>query len=597
MKRHHLIALGLIVLVAAVFSEVPHMDFLDWDDPGNVFDNRCYRPVTVEKLAQLWREPMLGFYMPVTRTVWAGLATIAVEPGADLATAPQPFRPGVFHAANLVVHAANVLLVFALLRLLGLGDWGAGAGAAVFAVHPLQVEPVAWVTGLKDVLSACFALLALWQYLLAAAPREQGRPGRPRLRYALGLAFFALGVLSKQTVVVLPAIAFALDVGVLRRPWRRSALALAGWLPVALAGALLASWTEAGMVPTDEVAWWQRPFVAGDALAFYLGKLFCPVRLMAHYGRAPLLVMQHCWAYLTWLAPAGLIVVLVGVRGRAPELTAAGAVFIIGLLPVLGLVPFGNQDVGNRFAYLSMLGAAQALGLVVRALPHRATAYVIAALVLVLSALSLRESYYWYSSATLFERNAQLNPRSWAAHEVLGKEYQRRGDPVRAEAHYRLALQANPSSVGVYDNYGALLSATGRPEQAVEMFRRAIELDPERALSRFNLGTALLALDRAQEAVDHLRQGARLSPGDARMQATLGSALVRTGAAEEGIAHLRRAIELDPGYGLAHFNLGLALRDAGRQQEATEHFDAARRLGITLAPPPPLDRPRGQDQG
>lgn len=595
MRRHYLIAIGLLVLVAAVFAEVPRMDFLDWDDPGNVFDNPYYRPVTWGNVAELWRRPLLGFYIPVTRTVWAGIAALAVKPGVDPAipTDPgafpssdaQPFRPAPFHIANVALHLANVLLVFGLLRLLGFGDWPAAAGAAVFGVHPAQVEPVAWVTGLKDVLAAFLALAALYQYLAYARVRNEGLPA-PRWRYVAGLLLFALAVLSKQTVAVLPLIAFALEVGVLGRPWQDSARALARWLPVAAAGAALASWTDPGLVATDLVPWWQRPFVAGDALAFYLGKLAAPIRLMAHYGRAPTVVMAQPWAYVTWLAPAAVIAALVLARRRAPGLTAAGAVFVIGVLPVLGLRPYFNQDVGTRFTYLALLGGALAVAWVARRWPTKATGYVVVAVLAVLGWTAMMESLYWSGSVALFERTVALNPRSWAAHSSLGKIEEARGNVPAAEAHYRAAIDANPTYVPARLNFGALLQATGRIDGAIEQFGAALHADPLSAAGHESLGAALLAKGDVDEGAEQLRRAIELSPGLWRAHFNLAAALLMQQDFAGAEREYRMTIALNPAHGPARVNLGLALLAQGRKAEARAVFEEARRMGMDVELPP-----------
>lgn len=571
------------------------MHFLDWDDAGNVFDNPYYRPVTWARVAELWRKPLLGFYIPVTRTVWAGIAAIAVKPGADpsiptdpgafASTEAQPFRPGPFHTANLVLHLANVVLVFALLRMLGMGDWPAAVGAAFFGVHPAQVEPVCWVTGLKDVLSGFLALAALYQYLAYARARRDGRQA-PRWRYAAGLALFALAVLSKQTVAVLPLIALALEIGVMRRPWRASARALAGWLPVSAAAAVLAMWTDPGLAPTDLVAWWQRPFVAGDALAFYLGKLVAPVRLMAHYGRTPAMVMSQPWGYVTWLAPAAVITALVVARRRAPELTAAGAVFIIGVLPVLGLRPYFNQDVGTRFMYLALAGGALAVAWVVRRWPTRLTGYLVAVALLALGGMSAMESLYWSGSVSLFERALELNPRSWAAHSSLAKIEQARGNFAAAEEHCRAAIAANPTFVPARINYGALLQATGRLDEAIEQFQAATEADPLNFNARQSLGAALLAAGRVDEAIGQLRQALELAPGLWQARFNLAAALMMKGDFAGAEEQYRLTIALNPAHAPARFNLGLALLAQGRKAEARAAFEQARRMGMQVEPPP-----------
>ncbi len=581
MQRHHLIGLGLIVLVAVTFFEVPQMDFVDWDDPGYIFDNAHYRPPSLENVLDFWRRPALGHYIPLTHTAWAGLAAIAISPGADVTRDMQPFNPGVFHAANLVMHAANVLLVFGLLRLLGMGNWPSAAGAALFAVHPAQVEAVAWATAFKDVFSGFFALLALWHFLAWARAKSEERPV-PRWRYGVALVCFTLAVLSKQTMVVLPAIALALDVGVLRRPWRRSAVALAPWLAPALVGALTTIWIDVGLLPGDRVAWWQRLFVAGDSLAFYLGKLFVPIRQMAHYGRNPAVVVQQWWGYVTWLAAAAFIALLVLMRRRTPELVAAGAVFIVGVSPVLGLVPYYNQDPGTRYMYMSMVGAALAFAWVARRRPLRPVTYAMVAVLALCAADSTLESFYWHGSVPLFERNLELNPRSWAAHSVLGKYAGARGDLAVAEAHYRAAIEADPDQVVPHLDLGTLLLNSGRTEEAVEHFRAAVAVNDLHAMAHYSLGAALLQDGRPREALPELQRALELAPDMWKAHYNLGVALQDLGETDAAIEHFRVVTEAAPGYALGYAALGLALREAGREDEARRALNQSRWLGLDV---------------
>lgn len=575
MRREHLVALLLVIVVAGVFFAVPSMDFVRWDDQVNVYENPYYRPVTLDAVADLWEEPYFGFYIPVTRTVWAAIARATQPAARAMALRSQPFDASAFHAANLVLHAANVLLVFAILRVLGMTDWSAGAGAALFAVHPVQVEPVAWVTGFKDLLGGFLALLALLQYLTWAR-RGDGDGGRTRFVLAMGI--FAVAILAKQTVAVLPALAWALDALVLRRGGWRAARSLAWWLPISAVGAVLARWTAAELLATDVVAWWQRPLIAGDALAFYLGKLFVPTRLMAHFGRAPAMIADEWWIHLTWLAPAALVILLVAIRRRHPTLTAAGAVFLLGLTPVIGLVPFGNQDVTCRFMYLPMLGAALALAWVVDRRPSRLTAYATVAVLALLAGLAMMESFHWTNTEALFARNLALNPRSWAAHEVMAKQLQDRGELQAAETHYRIALAMNPDRAPIHANYGVLLSEMGRWEEALAELRAAAELDPDRARHRANLGSVLLRLGRTDEAAQQLRMALELNPRSWEAHTNLGAILLERGEEDAALRHMVEAVRCAPDEPRAHEALGVALRRTGQQEEARKAFKNAERL-------------------
>ena len=310
MQRHHWMSGLLLLVLAGAFSEVGRLDFVLWDDDVNVYENPYLHPVTLRNVLWFWRQPYFSMYIPVTRTVWAGLGLVSglTSEGPGI----KPMDPSVFHLANLAVHALNALLVFTLLRKLVANDWACCAGALLFGLHPVQVEPVAWVTGMKDLLGGLFALVALWGYLThAMRRREGGGAAAGRAHYVVATVAFALALLSKPSAVVLPVVAWVLDRWALKRPAREVVWALAPWVVLAIAAGGVAAWAEAAIRGARTYTpIWARPFVAGDALAFYLYKLLVPLRLGSDYGRTPQFVLGHAWGYLTWLAPCVLGVLL-----------------------------------------------------------------------------------------------------------------------------------------------------------------------------------------------------------------------------------------------------------------------------------------------
>src|SRR5437870_4658227 len=327
MRRKRLVIGLLIALPLAVFWQTRNFYFV-WDDEVNVAKNPYLTALTLSNVKQFWQKPYESLYIPITYTVWAGIAPFArLSTGSYYA---DELNPKPFHLTNLALHILNTFIVFTILAMLVRNDWAACAGALFFALHPVQVEPVAWITGMKDVLSSLLSLVAIWQYLSYSKAKmslaltgsnKRGKSnsdpektakleGKAKLHYIAATAVFIAAMLAKPTAVVTPAIALLLDYWALKRPLRDSALALAGWLVLAIplvVGTKLAQ-------PESELEFvtplWARPLVAADALAFYLYKLSLPLSVAPDYGRVPELVIEKKWIYFTWAVPCAVAVLI-----------------------------------------------------------------------------------------------------------------------------------------------------------------------------------------------------------------------------------------------------------------------------------------------
>jgi tetratricopeptide (TPR) repeat protein len=461
-----------------------------------------------------------------------------------------------------------------------------------FALHPVQVEPVAWVTGMKDLLCAFFAFVAIWQYLLYAKARTVSPPVvtsnavlktvpgtcRRRFHYALGLGAFLLALLAKPAAVVVPLIAWALDRWVLGRAGRRSLAALGTWLALA---ALFIAVTQ--LVQPDSGAkfvtpLWARPLVAGDALAFYLWSLFWPLDLAPDYGRAPEWLLRQSWAYLIWVIPAGIVGVVWCRQRRWPLLAASVAVFTAGVLPVLGLSPFDFQrisTVADRYLYLSMLGPALSIAWLIR---ERLTVAAGAAAVIVLGVLAVASAVqlrHWRDDRSLFSYALKVNPNSWTAHNNLGNAELREGNLRGAVGHFRRALEIDPGYAKAHNNLGIVQVMGGQVEEAIHHYRRALEIDPGYAKAHNNLGIALAMRGELDEAISHFQQALEAHPAFVEAHYNMANMLARKGQLRPAIAHYRRVLEIDPGNAKAHNNLGIALAMQGELNDAVGHFRQA----------------------
>jgi len=429
------------------------------------------------------------------------------------------------------------------------------------------------------VLSGCLAMVALWQYVvLARAPGPTERTRFRGLRWAAATLALALALLAKPSAVVVPAIAAAIDYLVLRRPAARVAKWTCGWFALAAGAALLARAVQPATAAADLTVWWQRPFVAGDALAFYLRQLVLPLHLAPDYGRAPEHVFATAYGYAAWVVPALVLVALAAVWRLRSAATASFVVFTAGVLPVLGLIPFEFQihsTVADRYLYLAMLGPAIFVAFVFRD-RRPGTAHVAAAALLALAgARSYRQVHVWHDTETLLAHTLEVNPRSALAHTNLGEGLMNEGRVEEAIEHYRAAVRAQPRSAQALNNLGSTLGQSGRLDEALPVLAEAVRLDPDYAQAHMNLANTFLGLGRNAEAVVQLREVTRLEPDFAPPYFSLGQLLELQDDVDGALAAYEQLARIDPDNADAQVRRGLILARRNQISAAAEAFAAA----------------------
>jgi protein O-mannosyl-transferase len=465
MRRPFVILLLIALSVWATFGRACTFQFLSWDDELLITTNPHIAQPTIANLQWHWAHPHVNLYVPVVYSAWWTLARI--NSGV--------LDPANFHIANVLLHVLNSFLVFFILKLLLKTDWPAAAGALFFALHPLQVEPVAWACGMKDTLSAFFALSALWLFFLSAT-----RP-RAAIFYSLATLLFVLALLSKPSTVALPLIAAAVDWLLLGRSWKRIAIWTSPWLILAIAIAIVAAIVQ----PATEVnsgPLYDRPFIAADTLSFYTYKLLWPANLAMDYGRTPSAVLDmHLlgipWIALVWIIPLAAAVIIVIPRCRL--FVASAAIFVLALLPVLGLWKFSFQlysTVADRYLYLAMLGPALAIGRLTKGALNRPT---LAAVILAaLAVRSFAQLGYWRDSVSLYRHAINVNPDSLLAHNNLGVQLAHAGDVVGAIEQYEQVIRLNPDSPADYRYVADFKSFLGDPKTGAQYAHRLLALQP-----------------------------------------------------------------------------------------------------------------------
>ncbi|MCX5796363.1 MAG: tetratricopeptide repeat protein [Elusimicrobia bacterium] len=554
-------ALLLAALTITAYAPALRGDFI-WDDYQYISEN----PVLTAPggLLKIWMVNQTQQYYPATftafwleRRLW-GLDTFG------------------YHLVNAALHVLNALLAWHLLRRLKVQ--GAWLAAAVFALHPVQVESVAWITERKNVLSGLFYLLALESYLVFEERRA-------RAWYLGALGLFLLALLSKTTACTLPVVLLlvrwlrGLELG--KREFADAA-------PFFLLGALLALVTVYVEIhhvgaegPGFALSLLQRLQLAGRAPWFYIMKLVWPADLCFSYAKWSLDARDP----LLWLGPSACAAAAACLwrwrerLGRGP--LAAVGFFIVTLSPALGLARIYTHRysyVADHYQYLACLGLiALAAGALARSLSGRPRAWRGAAAV-VLALLWLgtwRQARVYRSLEGIWRDTLAKNPESALAHVNLGALVAEQGRLDEAMAHYRAAQRIAPDDMEAYTNLGRAFAKQGRLAEAIAQYEAALQLAPAQPTINNNMGLALFRAGRQEEAVAHFRRALGADPEFVEAYANLAGALIAQGKLDEAIAQCEAALKLSPGDFNARANLGLALAGKGRVDEAIAQFRRA----------------------
>jgi tetratricopeptide (TPR) repeat protein len=563
-RRADVIAIAvLIALVLIAMGKVVAHEFVEWDDPLTIVHNPWLNPPTLASLLTLWRGPRMDIWIPLTYTAWWAVAKVA------------GIHAPAFHLLNLALHAAVVAGVFALLRRLRFRMVAAGVGAALFAVHPVQVESVAWASGTKDVLSGLLAIAALYAYV-TAVDADDGNTHRAR--YIVGAALMLLAMLAKPSAMVVPLLAAVIDGLVLRRPWRRVAVDAGVWMLIALPLAALAAYWQTGSASAEQqVSPWLRPLVASDAVAFYLAKIVWPARLGLDYGRSPAAALGKGLLYWTWIIPAlaAAAAVVLARRRRSLLPLAVIVLFIMALAPVSGLAPSDFQyysTVADHYLYLPMLAVALAAAGVMSSRERSRPALMVAAIIVIVLALRTgMQMNIWCDTRTLFAHARTINPTSVAAYINLAVDAGEHDRPEDAVRLARLALELRPNNVQALTTLGAQEARLGRLDAAEEAFRRAVDhASSSDARPLANLAGLLAQRGRLEEALPMVRRAIEIDPELAQARANYAVMLANSGQPGEALRQLELAVRLDPSDSEAGTNLAAMLADAGRTREAVE---------------------------
>lgn len=566
---------ALILLAFVAHGSTIRAGFV-WDDDAYVTQNSNLRDGS--GLHHIWFQLGARMYVPlVYTTLWFGHALWGLSPAG-------------YHAVNVALHAVCSLLFYILLRRLGVA--GAWLAAAIFAVHPVFVETVAWISELKNLQSAALALLCLlasvWSLPAAGDPPARA-PARGRS--LLAFLLFVAALLSKPSVVFLPVVVLLLIWWKLgRRPSMADVVPVAPMFVASACVGLLTMYLDyrylGGNDPQAQLPLLERPLVAGRALWFYVAKLVWPATLTSIYPRWEISATAW-WQWLYPLAAVLSVAALWALRrriGRGPLVAVLS--FMLLLAPVLGLVGFSYNVysfVADHFQYHAApaLIALFAAG-VTRACRTRVQkGLLLAASAILLAALSIASGAHARVFANEKARcldTLEKNPSAWVAMNNLGVALNREGRHGEAVQWLEQAIRVRPAYPEAHSNLGVALVASGEPQRAIEHYREALRMWPDYAQAHNNLGAALAAVGDLDGALREYREAIRLAPNHAEAQNNLAKLLAMTGDVSGAIREGRQAVALRPDSADAHRDLGVTLASAGRLDEALHEFREALRI-------------------
>ncbi len=598
----------LVLLVLAVFGQTAHFEFVGYDDQLYVFQN----PVVERGLSA---EAVVWAFTHAQVSNWIPLTTLSHMLDCQVFR----LRAGGHHLVNVLWHAANAVLLFLVLWQMTGSLWRSAFVAALFAVHPLRAESVAWVSERKDVLSAFFFLLAIGAYV-----RQTRQPSRAGS--VVVILLFALGLLAKSMVATLPFVLLLLDywpLGRLRD--RRQFLPLLGekmpLFALAAAFCVVTALMPGLVVTVHPTSFLERLGNALVSYVVYLRQMVFPAGLAAHYpivaGGQP--AWKVCLAvFLLATISAGAVTC----RKKYPCLLTGWLWYLGMLFPVVGIIQISSDAAhADRYTYLPEIGLAIA-GTWLMAdwsagWKHQRAFLggLMAAVICALTVWGRQQTSFWRNDELLWARalactsgdssdnfnsvaynglgNAlskkgekdkaialylkalQINPAYKVARYDLGIALFDKGKTEQAIAQYQTALQLDPDYAEAHNNLGVALFAKGKKEEAFAQYRRALEINPDYADAHYNLGNALLQLGKREEAIAEYRKALQITPDDARIFNNLGIALATKGENDGAITQFRKALAVDPDFVDARFDLGAALVKNGSLDEAVTQYRKA----------------------
>ncbi len=566
----------LVIFLAAWLVYLPtfQFGFTNWDDPTYVKDNPLIRDLTWKGFKNLFTVFLSGNYHPlVLVSYW-----MEIKWGGG--------EPGLFHQVNTLLHALNSILVFLILSRHFSGKIPPLAAALLFAVHPLHVESVAWVTERKDVLYGFFLLLSLWIYQKSDSEKWDS------FYFVSLLLFLASGLSKGQAVALIPALILLDYLQGRKIISTQYLIRIIPFVVLALGIGTLAIYAQqnqANVRIQTGYGFFEQILIGFQGIWFYSSRTLYAFSLSAFY---PYPSLTEGIPASLWMKALGGIAIVGGTGWlyfKDQKMFIGMAMFLITLFPVLQFLPVGNAAMADRYYYIPAIGLGLLLAAIIEKYfsAQQSGSYKIGIgivfVFLLFQAWSARQrTLVWKDSFSLWQNVIDHYPEASIAWNSLANAWYERNDYTNAAQYFEKAIALDATDPKSFNNLGNCYDRTGRPELAIKQFYKALEIRPNDAMVYTNLGVSYDKLGQLDKAIEAHRKSVSLAPSPLGF-ANLANVLEKAGKLEESAQVCRQAIELDPNYGLAYNNLGVALYRMGKVEEAVENLKKAAQLNYRPA--------------
>ena len=582
-----IISFFLSVSILVVYVQVKDFDFLSLDDYMYVRDNPIVaQGLTSENIRWAFTSMYAGNWHPLT---WLSHMADVTFFGMD---------PGMHHATNVIFHCANTLLLFFFLKIVTSETGKSAAVALLFALHPLHVESVAWISERKDVLSTFFWMLTLLSY-------QWYVKGRTAARYILVATCYVFGLMAKPMLVTLPFVLLLLDIWPFKRDellqttdqggsgkslmrdieirWPGLFALIREKIPFfLLAGAssivtMVAQKGSGAMSTLDIIPFYVRLENAIVSIFNYLAKMLWPLHLAAFYPYPKGFTISIFVVASVLLITVTLFVA--SAARKAPFLLVGWLWYLVTLMPVIGFIQVGSQSMADRYTYIPLIGVfiMLAWGLPYLFGQRKSGRVMIAAMFCAVVPLLMWSSWihagYWKDNITLFSHAIKVTKDNYVAHNSLGVALCNQGEYEQGEAHFMQALRINPNHVQAYNNMGAVLVKQGRYAESLDHFQHALNLDPNDVNAHFNLGIAFDSLGRIDDALSEFQKVLFLNPHYQGALQRLEAALEKQKIIDSTLEHLQRALKEQPGNYLLLMKLADIYKKKGNTNQAISCYE------------------------
>jgi protein O-mannosyl-transferase len=562
------VCLVLAAMTFAVFGQTLWHQFVNFDDNDYVYENPVVeRGLTAKGLVWAFTQSHASNWHPLT---WLS---------HELDCQFYGLRPGGHHLTSVLLHTATVILLFLVLRVMTGSLCRSTFVAALFAIHPLRVESVAWVAERKDVLSGLFFMLTIGAYV-RYVKEFKVQSSKFKVFYGLCVVLFVFGLMSKPMLVTLPMVLLLLDYWPLQRAETAGRLVMEKipLLAFSAVACVVTLWAQRETI--EPLTFYSLPLRLGNALCscmVYLGQMVYPAGLAAFYPY-PLNGLSRWEVVLAALLLAGFFTAAMRQRRRQPWLLVGWLWYLVMLLPVVGVLQTGDQAHADRYTYLPQIGiyvAATWLMAECAAKWHVGRAAIGGLMTAVLGVLMIcawKQTAYWNDSETLWTHALGCTKENAVAHVNLSVVLLKQGRLDEAMTHCQIALQINPNFAEAHNNLGLLLVRKGRYDEAITQYHIALGIEPQDAGMRFNLGTALAKSGKLDEAVTQYQIALRIRPDNADGHNNLATAFGQMGKLDEEIGQYQIALQINPNDAKGRLTLGSLLLQKGRVDEAINQF-------------------------